>query len=498
MTTQPDLTTGPDASSSVQNQTQTQTQTQAPAAGRMTGRQRLALIVLLAASFTLAVDFSILNVALPAIGADIGFTLESLQWIATAFALCAAGLTLLFGRVADLAGRRKMFLIGMALLAASSLAGGLAAGPVLLLVARVGQGIATAIVVPAALSLLLSSFPEGPLRDKALGLNGSLMAAGFTTGAILGGLLTDLLSWRWAFFINVPVAVAVLLIAPAVLAESRPDNKLRLDVPGAITVTLGLLALVFGLTNAAEHSWTDPVTLGSLAAAVVLFIAFTAVENRSSFPLVPLGILKRSTVAWGNIAGVLAFVTETSLVFLLTLYLQRVLGYTPLGAGLSFAVLGLGTVLGGILGPKVIGKVGNKKAIVYGFIVQAIATGALVLLSTDPASIGLLLVATFIGGVANLVVIVGFMVTATSGLPDSEQGLATGLATMSQQVGITMGIPVMSAIFTAQLVSLGANDAPAVLSGVTVAIWVNAALCLATALAVALLLKKPAAVAAAV
>jgi EmrB/QacA subfamily drug resistance transporter len=462
------------------------------AAPVMTGKQRLALIVLLTASFTLAVDFSILNVALPTIGSDVGFSLENLQWIATAFSLCAAVLTLLFGRVADLAGRRKMFLVGMALLGAASLMGGLAIDPTVLLIARVGQGIATAIVVPAALSLLLGSFPEGPLRDKALGLNGALMAAGFTTGAILGGLLTDLMSWRWAFFINIPVAVAVLVIAPVVLAESRPTTKTRLDVPGAVTVTLGLLALVYGMTHAAENSWTDPLTLGSLAAAVILFAAFVAVERRAAFPLVPLAILKRSTVAWGNIAGVLAFVTETSLVFLLTLYLQQVLGYTPLGAGLAFAVLGLGTVLGGILGPKVIGKVGNKRAILYGFIVQAIATASLVMLSNDPAAIILLLVATFIGGVANLVVIVGFMVTATSGLPENEAGLATGLATMSQQIGITMGIPIMSAIFTTQLVSLGSTDAPAVLSGVTLAIWVNAALCLATALVVALFLKKPA------
>ncbi|MFC8040806.1 MFS transporter [Paenarthrobacter sp. NPDC057355] len=456
----------------------------------MTGRQRLALVILLAAGFTLAVDFSILNVALPAIGADVGFGLENLQWIATAFALCAAGLTLLFGRVADIAGRRRMFLVGMALLGAASLAGGLASAPAVLLMARVGQGVATAMVVPAALSLLLASFPEGPLRDKALGLNGSLMAAGFTTGAILGGLLTDLLSWRWAFFINIPVALAVLIIGPMVLAESKPAARLRLDVPGAITVTLGLLALVFGLTHAAEHTWSDPLTLGSLGAAVVLFIAFVAVERRAASPLVPLDILKRSTVAWGNIAGILAFVTETSLVFLLTLYLQQVLGYTPLGAGLAFAVLGLGTVLGGVLGPKVIGRLGNKKAIVYGFILQAIATGVLVLLSADPASIGLLLVATFIGGVANLVVIVGFMVTATSGVPDTEQGMATGLATMSQQIGITMGIPVMSAIFTAKIVAIGNHSAAAVLGGVTTAIWVNAGLCLVTALLVALFLRK--------
>ncbi|BCW57586.1 MFS transporter [Arthrobacter sp. StoSoilB20] len=486
MTTQPDVTKGTSLPYATDHEPQPDSKRQ------MTAKQRLALIVLLTASFTLAVDFSILNVALPAIGTDVGFSMENLQWIATSFALCAAGLTLLFGRVADIAGRRKMFIIGMALLGAASLAGGLSAEPALLLIARVGQGVATAIVVPAALSLLLASFPEGPLRDKALGLNGSLMAAGFTTGAILGGLLTDLLSWRWAFFINVPVAIAVLVIAPIVLAESKPTSKLKLDVPGAVTVTLGLLALVFGLTNAAEHSWTNPLTLGSLAAAVVLFVAFVAVERRAAWPLVPLEILKRSTVAWGNIAGILAFVTETSLVFLLTLYLQQVLGYTPLGAGLAFAVLGLGTVLGGILGPNVISRIGNKNAIIYGFIVQAIATGVLVLLSADPASIGLLLLATFIGGAANLVVIVGFMVTATSGLPDEEQGMATGLATMSQQIGITMGIPIMGAIFTAQILSIGNDEAQAVLSGVTAAIWVNAGLCLLTAVVVGLFLRKPA------
>ena len=224
----------------------------------MTGGQRLILAVLLTASFTLAVDFSVLNVALPTIGADVGLALNHLQWIATAFALCAASFTLFFGRIADLFGRRRLFLIGMALLGGSSLVGGLAQEPVLLMIARVAQGIATAMVIPAALSLLITSFPEGSQRERALGLNGSLMAAGFTTGAILGGVLTDLLSWRWAFFINVIIAAAVLAAGPAVIRESRPVGRPRVDVPGAATVTLGLLAIVFGLTTASESSWGDP------------------------------------------------------------------------------------------------------------------------------------------------------------------------------------------------------------------------------------------------
>jgi EmrB/QacA subfamily drug resistance transporter len=457
---------------------------------RMTSRQLLTLILLLTASFTLAVDFSVLNVALPSIGTDVGFALQNLQWISTAFALCAAGFTLLFGRVADLFGRRRLFLAGMVLLGAASLLGGLAMSPSMLLIARTAQGLATAAVTPAALSLLTTSFPEGPLRDRALGLNGALMASGFTTGAILGGALTDLLSWRWAFFINIPVAVFVLVTAPTVLSEARPDNRPKLDIPGAISVTGGLLAIVYGLTTAGARSWTDPRALAGLLGGAALLLVFWMVETRVTAPLVPVAILVRRTVGWGNFAGLLAFLTETSLVFLLTLYLQKVLGYSSLAAGLSFAVLGAGTVLGGVLGPKVIGRVGNKRTIVVAFFVQAAATGALLAIGTASGWIALVLVATFIGGVANLLAIVGFMVTATSGLPDHEQGLATGLTTMSQQVGITMGIPIMSAMATARVHALGGENPQSVLSGVTTAIAVNVALCVLTGVLAALFLRR--------
>ncbi|MFI6319867.1 MFS transporter [Nonomuraea sp. NPDC050556] len=439
----------------------------------MTGRQKLVLVLLLGAQFMLAVDFSILNVALPVIGEGLGFSLGGLQWIATTFALAAAGFTLLFGRIADLFGRRRMFIAGMALLGVSSLAGGLAVSPTMLLVARVAQGLATAIVTPAGLSLLTTSFREGPLRAKALGLNGALMSAGFTSGAILGGLLTELLSWRWAFLINVPVALAVLVAAPVLLKESRPDVRPRMDVLGAITVTGGLLALVYGLTHAGEYGFADPVALGSLALGALLLVGFWFAEKRAVSPLVPLSILRRHNVRWGNLAGLIAFATETSLVFVMTLYLQKVLGYSALTTGLAFGVLGIGTVVGGVVAPRVLARVGNRRALVYGFAVQGGATAALALLGASQGWIWLLLAATFVGGVGNMVAIVGFMVTATSGLPDSEQGLATGLATMTQQVGITMGIPVMSAVVTA---AMGSGN---VLGGITVAVLVNAALALA-------------------
>ncbi|MHA4813565.1 MFS transporter [Streptomyces aculeolatus] len=465
-------------------------------ATRITGSQKLVLTLLLGAQFMVAVDFSILNVALPVIGAGLGFPLARLQWIATAFALAAAGFTLLFGRIADLFGRKRIFLGGMALLGLSSVLGGLATSPGMLLVARVLQGLATAAVVPAGLSLLTTAFPEGPLRQRALGLNGALMSAGFTAGAILGGLLTDLLSWRWAFLVNVPVTAAILAVAPAVLTDSRPAGRPRLDLPGAVTVTGGLLAVVYGLTHAGEAGWTEPLTLAALGAGAVLLTAFWFVEKRAEKPLVPVRILRRPTVVWGNAAGLVAFLTETSLVFLLTLYLQEVLGYTPLATGLAFGVLGLGTVLGGTLGGRVVGRVGSRAAIVYGGAAQAVATAALLALGTSGEWIWLLLAATFAGGVGNMLMIVGFMVTATSGLPDSEQGLATGLATMTQQVGITMGIPVMSAIATARIAAAGGDGPQAVLDGVRTAVGVNAALVLAGALAAGALLgrrQKPAA-----
>ncbi|SEM19381.1 MFS transporter [Nonomuraea pusilla] len=445
------------------------------AAGRMTGRQRLVLTLLLGSQFMLAVDFSILNVALPVIGAGLGFALADLQWVATAFALPAAGFTLLSGRIADLFGRRRLFLAGMALLGVASLAGGLASSPAALLAARVAQGLATAIVTPAGLSLLTTSFQEGPLRERALGLNGALMSAGFTSGAVLGGVLTELLSWRWAFLINVPVALAVVAVAPLLLKESRPDRRPAVDVPGAAAVTAGLLALVYGLTRAGEHGFADPLAVAALAAGAALLVAFWFVERRAAAPLVPVAIMSRRAVALGNLAGLVAFATETSLVFLMTLYLQKVLGYSALATGLAFGVLGLGTVLGGVAAPRVLRAAGPARALAGGFALQAVATAALALLGTGTASLWLLPAATFAGGVGNMVAIVAFMVTATSGLPDSEQGLATGLATMTQQVGITMGIPVMSAVVTA---AMGSGS---VLQGVTVAVLVNAALALAAA-----------------
>lgn len=442
------------------------------------------MAVLLTANFTLAVDFSILTVALPHIGSELGFATSALQWIVTSFALFAAGFTLFFGRVADLFGRKRLFMIGIVLLGLSSLAGGLATEPVLLIVARVGQGIASAMVIPAALSLMTTMFPEGPARSRALGLNGALMAAGFTAGSVLGGLLTGAVSWRWAFFINVVLAVAVIVIAPLVLREPKGDDRPKLDVPGAITITLALVALVFGIDTAGHNGWTHPGTWVPILAALVLFAVFFLIESRVREPLVAPWLLKRSNIGWGNAAGLLAFGTFTSLVFLLTLYLQDILGFTAITAGLILGVLGIGTVIGGLIAPKIISKTGAKTAIVAGLVVQAAATAPLAFAGESRDWLIPLLILSFVGGIANLVAIVGYTVASTAGVSSDQQGLANGLVTMSQQVGIALGTPVMSAIATGVV-------AATLLPGLQVAIGANAAIAIVAAIVLAIFLRLP-------
>ncbi|MFF4424677.1 MFS transporter [Streptomyces sp. NPDC001549] len=457
----------------------------------MTKRQTLILLLLLGAQFTLAVDFSIMNVAVPVIGRELGFATENLQWIATAFALSAAGFSLLFGRVADLVGARKVFLAGLVLLTLSSLAGGLvdAAGP--LLAARVAQGLATAMVTPAGLALLITSFPEGPLRDRALGLNGAMLSAGFTCGAILGGLLTDTLSWRWGFFINIPIGILLIVVTPLLLKGSRSHGG-KLDIPGAVSVSAGLIALVYGISAAGQYGWGDPTTLISLAVGVVLLVVFGFVELNASEPLAPLRILGRRSVTWGNIGGAATFIGFTAMIFLLTLYLQEVLGYSAIATGLTFGVLGVGAFLGGVTAPRWIGVLGSSRAVlVAGLLIQGITVGALYFAGDARGWLYGVLGLAFLSSYAHVAAIVGFMVTATSGLPNEQQGLATGITTLTQQVSITIGIPIMSAIATAQIRSLSSEPVKtATLSGINLAILVNGLILIAAALLVALFLRN--------
>jgi MFS family permease len=425
---------------------------------RMTGRQRLTVFLLLGAGFMLSVDFSILNVALPQLGAGVGLEVSALPWVVTAFALPAAGFTLLFGRIADLFGRRRMFLTGIALLAVSSLVGAFATNPAMLLTARAVQGLATAIATPAALSLLVTSFRDEKQRARVLGLNGALLSGGFTVGALAGGTLVGALSWRWAFLVNVPVAVLILVATPFVVPASRAPRGVTLDVPGAVTVTLGLLGFVFGVINRNPYP---------LACGVALLVVFWLVEARATAPLVAVASLARPTVRWGNLAGLIVFSMESGLVYLMTLYLQDVLHLAPLTTGLVFGVPGLASMGAGVLAGRFIGHHGARRVLAAGLLVQAGCTAPLVLLGAANMWLAVLIPALFLGFFGHVTAVVAFMVTATSGLPDAEQGLATGLATLTQQVSITVGIPILGAVAATQAT---------LLSGIHLALVVNVAL----------------------
>ncbi|GAA0376502.1 MFS transporter [Microbispora corallina] len=409
----------------------------APSPPHFNSRQRIVLLVLLGAGFMVSVDFSILNVALPETGAGVGMKVADLPWITSAYTLPSAGFALLFGRFADLFGRRKLFMVSMVLLTGASLLGGLASSPGVLLTARALQGVATAMALPAALSLLTTTFAEGAMRERALGLNGALLSGGFTVGALVGGTLVSLLSWRAAFLINIPVAVLVLSCTPFVIGESRLPERVKLDLPGAITVTGGLLAVVYAVV---ERS------IVAALVGVVLLALFSVIEVLASAPLAPVRILRRPTVMWGNYAGLVLFTMETGMIFLMTLFLQRILGFSPLITGLVFGVPGLAAVGAGVIAGRLVGRFDGRRVLATAMLVQGVAILPLVFLDAHRTAVAMLVPALFVGFFGHVAAIVAYTVTGTSGLPDEEQGLATGLTTMTQQVAVSIGIPILSAV----------------------------------------------------
>ncbi|MEU9159714.1 MFS transporter [Streptomyces sp. NPDC048424] len=443
---------------------------------RLSGRARLVLFVLCAAQFMVALDFSVLNVALPVLGEDLGLDRSALQWAVTAFALPSGGFLLLFGRIADLYGRKKLFLTGLALFGAASVLATLAWDPASFLTGRALQGLGAAVIVPTGMSLLTTTFPEGPLRDKALGISGTLLSLGFTVGMVLGGVMTDTLGWRSTMGLLAVASVVVLVLAPGLLPESRTAERPRLDVPGAVTVTGGLLALIYALTTAAQRGFGEPDVWGTLVAGLALLAAFVAVESKSPAPLVSLPMLKRRTIAWGNIGGLVTFSMMSTAVFVLTLYLQETLELSSFRTGLVFGVQGIASVLAGSYASKVIGRFGARRTLVgsllgqglLGVVLLGVGTGSGALLATAAVSLA---------SMCHLGAIVSYGVVVTSGVPDEEQGLATGLVTTTQQVGITIGIPLLGVLATT-----GAS----LFDGVRTVLAVDAAIVIAAALLVAL------------
>nr|BFD84937.1 MFS transporter [Streptomyces sp. Xyl84] len=452
----------------------------ASGAPRLSTRDKLVLFVLCAAQFMVALDFSVLNVALPDLGADLGMSRSALQWAVTAFALPSGGFLLLFGRAGDLFGRRRLFLTGLAVFGVSSLLATLAWDPASFLAGRALQGLGAAAIVPTGMSLLTTTFPEGPARDRALGISGTLLSLGFTVGMVAGGVLTDAFGWRSTMALLTVFALIVLPLAPGLLPESRTPDRPRLDVPGAVTVTTGLLALIYALSTAADHGFGRADVLVTLMAGLALLTAFVVVESRSAAPLVSLPMLRRRTVAWGNVGGLVTFSMMSTVIFVLTLYLQEILGLSAFETGMVFGVQGVLSVVAGSYAAKVIGRFGARRTLAGSLAGQGALIAALPGLGTGSWSVWLATAAVSLASMCHLGAIVSYGLTVTSGVPDEEQGLATGLVTSTQQVGITVGIPLLGVLATTS------DD---LLAGVRTVLALDAAIVLAAAVLVGLGLR---------
>lgn len=414
--------------------------------------KNLILTIVAVAQFMIVLDISIVNVALPSIYRTLHFTsTDNLQWVVTAYTLAFGGFLLLGGRAADLYGRKRQFMIGACVFALASLFTGLAQSTTWIEITRGIQGLAAAFMSPAALSIILVTFKQGKERNKALSVWGGIAAGGAGFGVLLGGILTQYLSWRWCFFINVPVAILVVLMAMYYIDESTADlDHTSLDLPGAILATSGLMLLVYGLTKTPQYGWTSHNTVEILGAAVILLIIFVINEAKSKHPLVPLGIFKIANIAAANLTQLPITASLYSMFFFVTLYVQLVLGYSPVKTGLGF--LPITIVIGFIASRmfKIIGKIGYKIPLVIApllmatglFMLSHITVGGTYWKDVFP---GLVVMSLGLGAA-----FVSITVAATTGVPHRESGLASGLLNTSQQIGGSLGLAILSGIAASQ------------------------------------------------
>lgn len=414
-------------------------------------RRWLALLLLCAAQFMMVLDFSIVNVALSAIQQDLGFSQQNLQWIISAYALAFGGFLLLGGRAADLFGRRRVFMVGLGLFTLASLVGGFAQAQWILIAARAVQGLGAAIVSPAALSILTTTFAEGQERNRALSLWGAIAAGGFATGVLLGGILTDTLSWRSVMFVNVPIGLLTLMLTPMLLPESRDRSATsQIDVLGAITVTTGLVALVYALEQASTAGWGSVQTLGLFGVALVLLAAFVFIEARSPDPLVPLRVFRQRTVTGANLIGLLMSAAIGSTIFILTLYMQQVLNFSALQTGLAFLPHAIAAMIAAPIASQLATRFGTKTTLTGSMTLAAVGLLHLSRIPVQGNFVRDLLPGTVIIGFGIVITLVSVTIAATAGISDSEQGMASGLLNTSQQIGAALGLAILVAVSTAR------------------------------------------------
>ena len=413
-------------------------------------RKWLALSLLSVVQFMVVLDIAIVNVALPSIKVDLGFSQENLQWVISAYALLFGGFLLLGGRAADLLGRRRIFIAGLVVFTLSSLLAGLAWSEASLIGARAFQGLGAAIISPAALSILSTTFAEGRERNIALGVWGAVGGFGAAAGVLLGGVLTDGLSWEWIFFVNVPVGVVAFLLTPLLLSESRDARVKTFDVPGAVLVTGGLSALVYAITQAGQQGWLAGQTLGVFAAAVALLVGFVAWEVRHSEPLMRFGIFQIRTVSGANAAGFIMGTAMFAMFLMLTLYMQQVLGYSAMKTGVAYLAVAGTAIVWSAVAAQLVTRIGVKPVLVAG---MAALTAGLVYFTQ--VSVGGSYVGDLLPGFLLIAIGIGFSfvpisIAALAGVQPAEAGLASGLINTSQQIGGALGIAALSTIATSR------------------------------------------------
>ncbi len=411
-------------------------------------RKWFALALLLGVQFMVVLDIAIVNVALPSIQTDLGFSQENLQWVVSAYALLFGGFLLLGGRVADLLGRRRLFVAGLIVFTAASLLSGLAWGEGALIGARALQGLGAAMITPAALSILTTTFAEGRERNAALGAWGAVGAFGAVAGVLLGGVLTDALSWEWIFFVNVPVGILGLVLAPILLTESRDARAKSFDVPGAVFVTGGLVTLVYAITQANNYGWGSAATIGLFAGALVLLAAFVGWELRTAEPLMRFGILRLRTVTGANVAGLILGTAMFAMFLMLTLYMQQVLHYSAMKTGVAYLAVAGTAIFWSALAAQLVTRVGVKPVLVVGM--TALSAGLLYFtqVSASGSYVGDLLPGFLLIAVGLGFSFVPISIAALAGVQPAEAGLASGLINTSQQIGGALGIAALTAVAT--------------------------------------------------
>jgi EmrB/QacA subfamily drug resistance transporter len=406
-----------------------------------------ALALIVTAQFMVILDVAIVNVALPSIKTDLNFSQENLQWVISAYAILFGGVLLLGGRLADLLGRRRLFVAGLVLFSVASLLCGLAWSEASLIGFRALQGLGGALLAPAALSLLTTMFAEGRERNLALGIYGAASGSGAAVGVLLGGLLTSYLGWSWVFFINVPVGIAAIALTPALLPAGRVNLAHRhFDVRGAATITGGLMLLVYATTRAASHGWGSPGTLGLFGVAAALVGAFVLIELRSPHPLLPLRIFRSRTLTGANAAMAIVGAVAFSEFFLLTLYLQDVLHYSAVESGLAFTGFALSVVVTSNIAQLVVSRFGVRPTLTAGLLASALSVAWLTRLPVDGSYFWDLFPAFVLGGAGMGLSFVPVTIASLTGVAPADAGVASGLINTSRQIGGAVGIAAVSAI----------------------------------------------------